>query len=150
MSLASQRRVILAAFTNALAAELPRTAVHAWFPGKDMSDDCAWLGVPDGDVELPVVAGGPVLYRDDVFRFDLIVRVHVPGAAPDTIAELITERVNAAETVLVDGKATGWAPESIITVLPLRLVGPGIEPHANNEGWLGYAGFTIEVHSRLS
>lgn len=150
MNLPSQRRAIIAELVDHLASDLPGVTVTGWFPANQLADHAVWFGVPTGDVEIPVFAGGQLMYRDDVFRSTITTHWFTPGAHPDQALAGVEERLNTVEQLLVAGKAAGWANESVISIVPVSIDGPGTEPHPNNEGWFGYGALTIEVHARLS
>lgn len=150
MTVPSQRRVILAELADHIASAMPGVTVAGWFPANSLEDHAVWFGVPSGDIDIPVLAGGHVLYRDDRFRTTLYVHWFEPGSDPDRALHGVEQRLNIIEELLVVGKADGWAASSVIDIVPVAADGPGTEPHPNGEGWFGYGSITIEVHSRLS
>lgn len=145
----SQRRQVIAELADQLRSRTDAD-VHEWFPAQQLTDRCFWFGVPVGDVDIPVLAGGAPLYRDDRFRVTVYAHWHQPGADPADAAAAAEDAVNVVEETVRAGKATGWSTDSLIHVIPVAVDGPGVEPHPNGEGWFGHVAVTLEAHCRLS
>lgn len=146
--LASQRRAVIGALAASIADAVVPVAVHRWFPGQTLADRVVWFGLPDGEIDYPVMTAPGRLDRSDEFRVTVYTHAHTPGASPDTTEDTITAQVNAVEAVLAAGKTGEHWPESVVWAIPVGMEGPGIEPHPNHEGWIGYAAVTIEIHAR--
>lgn len=115
-----------------------------WPGDKGVKAEMVWAGDVSGDLVIPVGSGGRK-YRDDKFTvlwFMRVTRQTTVAACKARVAEMLS----AVEDVFADDPTIG----DLDGVVSAEITGIQDEAQSTPEGVVGYATFTLSVHSRLS
>lgn len=132
------------AIIDLLRAQLPDMQIEPGYPGDTLAAEAIWVGILDGQVDIPVMTAGRK-DRDD--QFDIPFEVTVRGLSDlDSTMTRLSELVSVIEDVLADDPGLNNFDGVIdAQVTRERMTSADVQ----GAGRVGNAEVIVSVHSRL-